>query len=63
MSGRILRTWPKDEKYEVIGNALDGRTIGMVCRFTSGGKVMFSLNMSQRVSARNVVRATMPQMY
>ena len=39
MSGRIRRTWPKDEKYEVIGRALDGRTIGMVCRFTTGGKV------------------------
>jgi hypothetical protein len=39
LTGKIRRTWPKDGKYEVIGLALDGRTIGMVCRLTAGGKV------------------------
>jgi hypothetical protein len=39
LNGRIRRTWPKDEKYEVLGSALDGRPIGIVCRITLTGKV------------------------
>ncbi|HOU13794.1 MAG TPA: DUF4258 domain-containing protein [Anaerolineae bacterium] len=39
LTGRIRRTWPQDEKYEVIGKALDGRSIGAVCRITQTGKV------------------------
>lgn len=35
----IRRTWPKESKYEVIGRALDGRQIGIVCRITRSGKV------------------------
>ncbi|HMN29111.1 MAG TPA: DUF4258 domain-containing protein [Caldilineaceae bacterium] len=39
LRGKIRRTWPKEGKYEVVGTALDGRRIGVVCRITSGGKV------------------------
>ena len=39
LNGKIRRIWSKDEKYEVIGRSLDGRTIGVVCRFTDGGKL------------------------
>ena len=39
LNGRIRRTWPKDDKYEVLGSALDGRPIGIVCRVTLTGKV------------------------
>lgn len=39
LNGKIRRTWPKDDKYEVVGIALDGRRIGMVCRISSGNKI------------------------
>ncbi|MCB9434554.1 MAG: DUF4258 domain-containing protein [Ardenticatenaceae bacterium] len=39
LNGKIRRTWPKDDKFEVIGVALDGRPIGVVCRITNGNKV------------------------
>jgi len=39
LTGKIRRTWPKESKYEVIGTALDGRQIGLVCRITRSGKV------------------------
>ena len=39
LTGKVRRTWPKKGKYEVIGNALDGRIIGIVCRLTLSGKV------------------------
>ncbi|MBI5142836.1 MAG: DUF4258 domain-containing protein [Nitrospirae bacterium] len=39
LSGRIRRTWHRDGKYEVVGAALDGRPIGIVCRITQTGKV------------------------
>ena len=39
LTGRIRRTWPKEGKYEVIGIALDGRDIGIVCRLTLSSKV------------------------
>jgi len=39
LTGKIRKTWPKEEKFEVIGAALDGRTIGAVCRHTKGGEI------------------------
>ncbi len=39
LTGKIRKTWPKEEKFEVIGKALDGRAIGAVCRLTQGGKI------------------------
>ncbi len=39
LTGKIRRTWPKQGKYEIIGTALDGRLIGIVCRITRTQKV------------------------
>jgi hypothetical protein len=39
LTGKIRRSWPRDGKHEVVGSALDGRPIGVVCRITQGGKV------------------------
>ena len=39
LTGKTRRTWPRESKYEVIGSALDGRPIGIVCRITQTGKV------------------------
>ncbi len=39
LTGKVRKTWPKEGKYEVIGISLDGRTIGIVCRFTRSKKV------------------------
>lgn len=39
LTDKIRRTWPKAGTIEVVGSALDGRSIGMVCRITLGGKV------------------------
>ena len=39
LTGKIRRTWPKEDKYEVVGSALDGRPIGIICRITKSGKV------------------------
>ena len=39
LNGRIRRTWPSEGKYEVFGSSLDGRRLGLICRFTAGGKV------------------------
>jgi hypothetical protein len=39
LTGKIRRTWPRLGKLEVVGFALDGRTIGIVCRITNTGKV------------------------
>ena len=38
LSGKICRSWPKEGKFEIVGKALDGRGIGIVCRITTGGK-------------------------
>ncbi len=38
-TGKFRRTWPREGKYEVVGAALDGRSIGIVCRITGSGKV------------------------
>ncbi len=39
LTGKIRRVWPEEDKYEVVGTALDDRPIGIVCRLTHGGKV------------------------
>ena len=39
LNGKIRRTWPKENKYEVVGLALDGRRMGIVCRLTKTGRV------------------------
>ncbi len=39
LTGKIRRIWPKESKYEVIGSAMDGRPIGIVCRVTKTRKV------------------------
>lgn len=39
LSGKIRRTWPREGKYEVVGRALDGRPLGIVCRITNTRKV------------------------
>ncbi|MGO8785491.1 MAG: DUF4258 domain-containing protein [Syntrophobacteraceae bacterium] len=39
LTGKIRRSWPREGKYELIGSALDGRSIGVVCRITTSGKV------------------------
>jgi hypothetical protein len=39
LTGRTRRTWPKEGKIEVVGQSLDGRKIGAVCRITKGMKV------------------------
>ncbi|MCL0084073.1 DUF4258 domain-containing protein [Dehalococcoidia bacterium] len=39
LTGKTRRTWPKEGKYEVVGTALDGRPVGIVCRITKAGKV------------------------
>ena len=39
LNGKMRRVWPREGKYEVIGSALDRRSIGVVCRITQGNKV------------------------
>lgn len=39
LTGKIRRTWPREGKYEVVGTALDGRPVGIVCRITRTRKV------------------------
>ena len=39
LTGKIRKSWPREGKYELIGSALDGRSIGVVCRITTSGKV------------------------
>ena len=39
LTGKIRKTWRQKGKYELIGSALDGRPIGVVCRITLSGKV------------------------
>ena len=39
LTGKIRRSWPREAKCEIIGEALDGRTIGVICRITQSGKV------------------------
>lgn len=39
LTGKTRKTWPRENKYEVVGMALDSRPIGIVCRITRTGKV------------------------
>ena len=42
-NGRLTRRFTKDvrgTRYEVAGNAIDGRTIGVICRIKESGKVL-----------------------
>jgi hypothetical protein len=39
LTGRTRRSWPKEGKIEVVGQSLDGRPLGAVCRLTKGMKV------------------------
>jgi HTH-type transcriptional regulator/antitoxin MqsA len=39
LSGTARRTWPKEGTIEVVGVALDGRAIGVVCRLTASTRV------------------------
>ena len=39
LTGKMRRTWPREGKCEIVGSALDGRRVGLVCRITSGQKV------------------------
>ncbi len=39
LTGRVRKRWRREAKCEVVGTALDGRAIGIVCRFTVGGKI------------------------
>jgi hypothetical protein len=34
LTGKIRRTWRSEGKYEIVGSALDGRGIGIICRQT-----------------------------
>jgi hypothetical protein len=39
LTGKVRRNWPREGKQEIVGSALDGRPIGVVCRITLSGKV------------------------
>jgi hypothetical protein len=39
LTGRIRKAWKQEKKYELIGTALDGRRIGIICRITASGKI------------------------
>lgn len=39
LTGKIRRRWKREGKYEIVGSAIDGRPIGIVCRVTISGKV------------------------
>lgn len=39
LTGKIRKSWPKEDKYEVIGLTLDKQPIGIVCRITTTRKV------------------------
>lgn len=39
LTGKVRRIWPREAKYEIVGSALDGRPIGIVCRITHTAKV------------------------
>ena len=39
LTGRVRRTWPKEGTLEVVGRAVDGRPIGIICRHALSGKV------------------------
>ncbi|WP_407079717.1 DUF4258 domain-containing protein [Candidatus Hakubella thermalkaliphila] len=43
-TGRIRRKFTRDPRgvrYEIVGRAVDGREIGIICRIKSTGKLLF----------------------
>jgi hypothetical protein len=43
-TGKIRRKFKRDPRgvrYEIVGRALDGREIGIICRIKSTGKLLF----------------------
>jgi len=43
-TGRIRRKFTRDPRgvrYEIVGQAVDGREIGIICRIKSTGKLLF----------------------
>ncbi len=38
-TGKIRKNWPEEGKIKIVDSALDGRSIGVVCRVSKGGKV------------------------
>lgn len=39
LHGRIRRSWPRELKYEVVGQSNDKRRIGIICRITKTNKL------------------------
>jgi len=39
LTGKVRKRWKREGKYEIVGSAIDGRPIGIVCRLTISGKV------------------------
>jgi len=39
LTGKVRRNWPREGKHEIVGSAMDGRAIGIVCRITMAEKV------------------------
>ncbi|OGJ87561.1 MAG: hypothetical protein A2268_03925 [Candidatus Raymondbacteria bacterium RifOxyA12_full_50_37] len=39
-NGRIRKTWPKENKFEVVGKGFDGRPLGCICRITHTNKLI-----------------------
>lgn len=39
LTGQTRKSWPETGKIEIVGQAIDGRPIGVVCRLTPTGKV------------------------
>jgi hypothetical protein len=39
LTGKARKRWRREGKYEIVGVALDGRPIGIVCRITTPGKL------------------------
>jgi len=43
-TGRVRRKFkrdPRGTRYEIVGQAVDGREIGIICRIKSTGKLLF----------------------
>ena len=39
LHGKIRRSWPRELKYEVVGQSIDRRRIGIICRITKTNKL------------------------
>jgi hypothetical protein len=39
LHGKQRRIWSREGKHEIVGESIDGRQVGVVCRITEGGKV------------------------